>query len=528
MTDPAAFRVADLRAAEAVELAAVVPGALIQRAAAALAAVTAGVLREHYGRVTGRQVVLLVGAGNNGADALWAGARLAARGARVQAVLTAAAVHRPGLAALRAAGGTVIDLRAAGGAVIDARAAVGPAVASTAVLRADLVIDGLVGLGGTAGLRAPAEQLVAQIPPALPVVAVDLPSGVDPDTGATPGSHVRAWVTVSFGADKPCLLLPPGDRAAGRVVRVDLGLRPHLPVLPAVERLGVRAAAGRWPVPGPEQDKYRRGVLGLVVGSTDYPGAAVLCAEGALGAGVGMIRYLGPPAVADAVRARCPEVVAGAGRVQAWVLGSGIDPQAPDHRPDDVRAAIATALADGRPALLDAGALALMPDRVPAGWLLTPHAGELAVLLSRRGHPASREQVEGCPVRYLRRAVDLTGATVLLKGATTLVAGPDGRLRSQADGSPWLATAGSGDVLAGVAGALLAAGLPAIEAGSLAALVHGWAGHLAGRGGPVTAAAVAAQLPAAVAALLGAADPVDRRPVDRRPLGRRPAERMGG
>jgi ADP-dependent NAD(P)H-hydrate dehydratase / NAD(P)H-hydrate epimerase len=522
VTDPAAFWVADLRAAEAVEQAAVPPGALIQRAAAALAAVTAGVLREHCGRVTGRQVLLLVGAGNNGADALWAGARLAARGARVQAVLTTAVVNGPGLAALRAAAGTVIDGRAGGG----------PAAASAALLRADLVIDGLVGLGGTAGLRAPAEQLVAQIPPDLPVVAVDLPSGVDPDTGATPGSHVRAWVTVSFGADKPCLLLPPGDRAAGRVVRVDLGLRPHLPVLPAVERLGVLAAASRWPVPGPTQDKYRRGVLGLVVGSTTYPGAAVLCAEGALGAGVGMIRYLGPAPVADAVRARCPEVVAGAGRVQVWVLGSGIDPQAPDHRPDDVRAAIAIAQADGRPALLDAGALALMPDRVPAGWLLTPHAGELAVLLTGRGRPVSREQVESCPVRYLRQAVELTGATVLLKGATTLVAGPDGRLRSQADGSPWLATAGSGDVLAGVAGALLAAGLPAIEAGTLAALVHGWAGHLASAGGPVTAAAVAAQLPAAVAALLDAADPVAGRPVGRpaglRRVGRRPAARLGG
>jgi ADP-dependent NAD(P)H-hydrate dehydratase / NAD(P)H-hydrate epimerase len=486
-----AFSVADLRAAESQLLAAVPPGALMQRAAAALAAVTAGVLREHCGGVTGRRVVLLVGAGNNGGDALWAGARLAGRGARVQAVLTAGSVHEPGLAALLAAGGTMLDAGADGGV----------AEAGTAVMRADVLLDGLVGLGGRAGLRAPAEHLVADLPADLPVVAVDLPSGVDPDTGETPGPHVRAGVTVSFGADKPCLLLPPADLAAGRVVRVDLGMAPHLPVLPAVERLDLRAAAARWPVPGPVVDKYRRGVAGLVVGSTGYPGAAVLCARGALGAGVGMLRYLGPPEVTNAVRSACPEVVAGPGRVQAWVLGSGVDPR-DQTRAADLDRAIRSALDDGVPCVIDAGALSLLPDRVPPGWLLTPHAGELATLLSARGRPVGREQVEASPARYARAAVEVTGGTVLVKGATTLVADPDGRLRSQADGPGWLATAGSGDVLAGIAGALLAAGLPAIDAGTLATLVHGRAGHLASAGGPVSAVAVAAALPAAVARLL--------------------------
>ncbi|MFZ5871037.1 MAG: NAD(P)H-hydrate epimerase, partial [Actinomycetota bacterium] len=178
-----AHRVDDVRRAEQAAMRGVPDGALMQRAAAGLAAATAALLRERRGGVTGRRVVVLAGAGNNGGDALWAGARLARRGARVDAVAAADRVHAGGLAALRAAGGRLLDGEPA----------------RRALTRADVVLDGLVGIGGTPGLRDRAATLAAQLPPTAAVVAVDLPSGVDPDTGETPAAHVRADLTVTFG-----------------------------------------------------------------------------------------------------------------------------------------------------------------------------------------------------------------------------------------------------------------------------------------------------------------------------------------
>ncbi|UER53628.1 NAD(P)H-hydrate epimerase [Kineosporiaceae bacterium SCSIO 59966] len=492
-----AWTVDAVRRAEAAALAIAPEGALMQRAAGALAARTAVLLRQRCGGVAGRRVVLLVGAGDNGGDALWAGVRLARRGARVDAVPAAGRVHAEGLAELRAAGGRTVAVDEA-----------------TAVLaRADVVLDGLVGLGGSPGLRPPADALVAAVPPTAAVVAVDLPSGVDPDTGQTPGEHVRADVTVTFGGAKPCLLLPPAAAAAGRVEVVDIGLDPAELGPPQVERLEPADAAGRWPVPGPRDDKYSRGVLGVVAGGARYTGAAVLCTGAAVRAGAGMVRYLGPPEPTALVRARWPEVVPGQGRVQAWVVGPGIDPGDPDQLP-----AVEAALAGDLPCLVDAGALELLPaQRRDAPTLLTPHAGELARLLTRlegdgagrRAGTTARDDVLAAPLDAARRAARLTGATVLLKGATTLVVPPDGPVRSQPAGPPWLATAGAGDVLAGVAGVLLAAGLDPVEAGSLAVLAHAAAARAAAGtddtrvGGPLAAGLLLDALPAAVARLLG-------------------------
>ncbi len=482
--------VAAVRAAEAVVLAATPEGALMQRASAGLAATCARLLTARRGGVAGARAVLLVGSGNNGGDALWAGARLARRGARVDAVLVGDHPHAHGLAALRRAGGrttTADDALAA--AVLD---------------RADLVVDGLVGLGGTPGLRPPADALVAAVPRSALVVAVDLPSGVDPDTGQTPAAHVRADVTVTFGAAKPCLLLPPACHAAGVVDVVDLGLGPHLPATAAVERLTDGDAAALLPVPGTDAHKYTRGVVGVVAGSAGYTGAAVLACGGALRAGAGMVRYVGPEHPAERVRATWPEVVVGAGRVQAWTVGSGVDLAADASQ----REPMVAALASGQPVVLDAGAIPLLADGLrPTGpALLTPHAGELATLLGTQ-----RADVEARPAAHARDAAARFGVHVLLKGAVTLVAAPDGRLRSQDDATPWLATAGAGDVLAGIAGTYLAAGLDPLDAGSLAALVHGRAARVASAGGPLLASDVAACVPGGVAALLrarpgGAAD----------------------
>ncbi len=492
-----AWDVAAVRAVEDRLLARTPPGALMQRAAAGLAAVCLRELRRRGG-VHGRRAVLLVGAGNNGGDALWAGARLAARGMSVDAVQLAPSLHAEGAAALRAAGGRVTSA----------------AQAPDLLRRADLVLDGIVGIGGTPGLREPAAGVVAALEEqraggAAPlVVAVDLPSGVDPGTGETPAAHVRADVTVTFGAAKPCLLLPPAARAAGRLEVVDIGLRPGLSTCEHdVERLTSAGAAALWPVPHPDDDKYRRGVVGVVAGSPAYTGAAVLAVGGALRAGAGMVRYVGPDHAAEQVRAHWPEAVVGTGRVQAWVLGSGVDPDADDGQADAVHAG----LADGLPCVVDAGALALLgtaPDLLAAlgpHTVLTPHAGELARLLgavTRRGHDVERSWVEARPLAAAREVVAATGATVLLKGSVTLVVPPQGPVRSVAQAPAWLATAGAGDVLAGLLGTLLAAGLDPADAAALAADVHGRAAARASGGGPVTAGAVMSALPATIRRLL--------------------------
>src|SRR4051794_1383827 len=187
-------------------------GALMQRAAMALARRGASLL----GRVYGARVVLLVGKGNNGGDALYAGARLAARGARVEARLLGAAEPPAALDAFVRAGGRLQD---AGG---DADAAL--------MQRADLIVDGMLGIGGKGALREPAARLAAMAADAgALVVAVDVPSGVDAASGHVEGAVVRADVTVTFGALKPGLLVTPGADYAGLVEYVDVGLGPHLP-----------------------------------------------------------------------------------------------------------------------------------------------------------------------------------------------------------------------------------------------------------------------------------------------------------
>jgi hydroxyethylthiazole kinase-like uncharacterized protein yjeF len=189
------------------------------------------------------------------------------------------------------------------------------------------------------------------------------------------------------------------------------------------------------------------------------------------------------------VRAAHPEVVVGAGRVQAWVVGSGGGDEAPD--------ALDAAVADGVPVVVDADALTAVrgPLGVPA--LLTPHAGELARMLG-----TEREAVEAEQLRHAREAAERFGAVVLLKGRHTLVAAPDGRVRVTTVGPPWLATAGAGDVLAGLCGALLAAGLDPFDAGSAGSWLHGAAAALASHGGPLRAPDVAAALPEACRLLL--------------------------
>lgn len=446
-------------------------GALMQRAAAGLAAACADLL----GRVYGRRVVLLVGSGDNGGDALYAGARLARRGAGVTAVLLSPGrAHAEGLAALLRAGGRTVATGDAG----------------PAIRRADLVLDGIVGIGGKGGLREDAAALVERVAATgAAVVAVDLPSGVEADTGEVRGAAVRADLTVTFGAHKPALLIDPAREYAGAVRFVGIGLEPPADgaVLQALQHADVAALL---PVPGAESDKYRRGVVGVAAGSARYPGAAVLAVAGALRGGAGAVRYVGPAGAA--VLARFPETLVSdrgpreAGRVQAWVVGPGAG---------DDSAAVTEVLATDVPVLLDADGLRLAGrDAVrsrTAPTLMTPHAGEAAALLG-----VAREEVEAARLAHARELAARYRATVLLKGSTTMVAEPDGGpVRVNPTGTPWLATAGSGDVLSGLAGSLMAAGLTARDAGSVAAYLHGLAGRFASNGAPAGAHDVADAVP---------------------------------
>ncbi|MGA5274470.1 NAD(P)H-hydrate dehydratase [Streptomyces cellulosae] len=485
-----AYSVETVRAAERELMARLPEGALMQRAAAGLAVVCADVL----GRVYGSRVVLLVGSGDNGGDALYAGARLARRGAGVRAVLLAPGrAHAGGLAALRRAGGLVVEAGDAGAVAL--------------VEGADLVVDGIVGIGGKGGLREAAVPLAEAARRGRGVVvAVDLPSGVDADTGEVRGAAVRADVTVTFGAYKPGLLIDPGREYAGVVRCVDIGLSMRGSGSGSDSGSGAGEAAAEalqhvdvarlLPVPGAESDKYRRGVVGVAAGSARYPGAAVLAVGGALRGGAGAVRYVGP--ASGAVLARYPETLVSergpsrAGRVQAWVVGPGAG---------DDAATVGEVLAADVPVLIDADGLRLAEVGDVRGrglrgvpTLMTPHAGEAAALLG-----VEREEVESGRLVAVRELAARYGAAVLLKGSTTVVAeaGGGGAVRVNPTGTPWLATAGSGDVLSGLGGSLLAAGLSAVDAGSVAAYLHGLAGRFAAEGAPVSAEDVAGRIPEA-------------------------------
>lgn len=460
-------------------------GALMARAAAGLAAVSARTLA----RVYGAEVVVCAGSGDNGGDALYAGAHLARRGARVRVLVVGSTVHEPGLEALRAAGGRVVRDEK----VIDDAA---------------LVIDGLVGIGGSGGLRDPHARLAARaaVSDAL-VVAVDVPSGVDASSGRVDGTAVRADITVTFGTHKPGLFIDPGASHAGVVELVDIGLGPELPE-PDVAAAQADDVAYRIPSPRVEMDKYRRGVVGVAAGSDTFAGAAVLTVGGAVRGGAGMVRFASTERPVEHVLAQWPEVVTttvrrgdadavlGAGRVQAWVAGPGMGTD------DEAAEVLGAVLSSDVPVLVDADGLTLLsryPEilgRQGGTRILTPHAGELARLLG-----TERTEVETRRLEHVRRAAETLGVTVLLKGSTTLVAEPGRAVRVNLTGTPRLATAGTGDVLSGLGGALLATGLDGLDAAATAAYVHGLAARRGADAAPISASRLLDVLPEAFRAV---------------------------
>ncbi|OBJ72202.1 NAD(P)H-hydrate epimerase [Mycobacterium sp. 1274756.6] len=507
------YTVEQIRAAEAPLLASLPDGVLMRRAAFGLTTVILNELARRTGGITGRRVCAVAGSGDNGGDALWAATLLRRRGVAADAILlNPDRAHPAALAAFRKAGGRRVERVGEG---------------------TDLVIDGVVGLAAKGPLRPAAAEIFAAVDDSgIPVVAVDLPSGLDPHTGAADGPAVRAAVTVTFGGRKPVHAL--GD--CGRVEVIDIGLD-----LPETDLLGIDAAeaAARWPVPRRADDKYTQGVTGILAGSAAYPGAAILCAGAAVAATAGMVRYAGS-AAAEVVD-HWPEVViapsaAAAGRVQAWAVGPGLGTD------DAAAAALWFALDTDLPVIVDADALTMLaahPELVTgrsAPTVLTPHAGEFARLA---GEPPGADRVGAA-----RALAERFGATVLLKGHVTVIAEPGGgsarldggeaklgpphrhggsarldggeaklgpahrpgRVYLNPAGQSWAATAGSGDVLSGMIGALLAAGLPAAEAAAVAVFVHTRAAELAatesGRGAaPTSASPILAHIRPAVAEL---------------------------
>ena len=511
--------VAAVQAADAVAERAGIPVAVLMgRAGAAVARAAA----RQLGTVAGRRVVALAGKGHNGGDALEALARLAGRGAGAEALVTGdpdglGEQGRRCVALVRRAGGRVRQFDAA--------------VAGRLLADADLVVDGVLGTGSSGAPRGPAAEAIAAANGAgAPVVAVDIPSGVDGATGAVAGEAVTAVVTVTFQAAKPGHVLAPGSHRAGRLEVADIGL----PLEPGSWWIGEAAdLAGLVPVPRAELHKRSRGVLLLVGGSPGMGGAPTLMGLAARRSGTGLLVLAVPASVVGRVGAEVPEAItvalpeSGGGLAAAadnacrrWLgeaTAIGVGPGL--GRADGTQKVVRGLLAAYRgPAVVDADGLFALGTGGPlaerrAPTLVTPHAGEFARLAP---------DAEGTRLDQAADRAAGWGATVLLKGDNTVVADPDGRLAVNPTGVPSLATGGTGDVLTGLVGALLAQGLDPFDAARLGAWVHGRAGALAVRAlGPVSVAAadVAEHLPAAFGELVpegsGGRGPVDPEGVPR-------------
>jgi NAD(P)H-hydrate epimerase len=433
----------------------------LMRAAAAAAA---RVVRGRFPRA--QRIVVVCGAGNNGGDGFEVARLLAAHGRAVR-VLRVAARASTGDAALMLSGAV-----AAGVTVVERPdGELGADLADT-----ELVIDALLGTGARGAPTGGASAAIRAIREAmLPVVALDVPSGVDAATGEQADPAIQADVTVAFHAGKLGLCIAPGCDLAGTVVVVPIGIPEETPVAPAA--VGIRD--GRTLLPGRTSggSKYDAGAVLVVGGAVGMAGAPALVAASALRAGAGVVTVLAP----ESVQSARPdlEIERYAERAACVVLGPGLG------RAPEAEMLVRAALALDRPLVVDADALwwvarepSLIADRT-AATVITPHAGEAARLLGIEATALAARRLQS-----LRDLVDLTGAVTLLKGADTLVLAPDGRLAVRLDDCAALATAGSGDVLAGVIGACMARGADAWTAASAGAAAHVAAGRAAAAARP--------------------------------------------
>lgn len=522
-----------------------VPTLLLMENAGAAVARRASALLGH--RVSGRRVVVVAGSGNNGGDGLVAARRLAAAGARVLAIMAAEggpesprlsedARFQYGLA--RSFGVEVAWMGEAGA----------DPVLEGAVASADLVVDAVLGTGSRGAPRGRALAAIELMAKARgPVLAVDIPSGVDADTGQVPGAAVRAVETVTFGFPKPGLLIFPGAALCGRIWVAEIGFPPALlaEAPPAVELLEAETVASWLPRRPPDAHKGTFGHVLVVAGSRGMAGAGAMAARSALVAGAGLVTWGVPASLQDAVAPMVPEALTvglpdgGSGRLAAGAAAAVLEllstrdvlligPGLGTH-PETAEAVLAILGAWQGPAVVDADALNILaassgrPDAGPPQFpqaptgppgrtdqgtparILTPHPGEMARLLGRSVRAIQEDRVAAA-----REAARRFGAVVVLKGARTVIADPPGNAWLNPAASAALATGGSGDVLSGVAAAFLAQGLGAAAAAACACFVHGLAGVLAAEGGEagVTAADISRHVGAAMRLLVKQGEPM--------------------
>lgn len=444
-------------------------------------------------------VVAFVGGGDNGGDALYACAMLAERGMVVTAFLLKPTCHARALAAARESGVGIVEL--AGRSL---RSLNGTPEWNT-ICGARVWIDGIVGIGAQGPLTGELAETVTCLNEELrahpkKVIAIDVPSGLTDDEGKVKGAVMRATHTMAVGSFKRAQILAPAAQYCGALELIDMEWTGLVGLTPA----DTEETSGEVPVyfydgtgssrfvqaPAFDDDKYARGVVGLVAGSDTYPGAGLLATRGALASGVGMVRLNSTRRVQDLVLSAEPGVVTVGGRIQAALIGPGLDE---DRREDALELAHFCGQS-GTPLVIDAGALDLVPDLlgtiVPDATVLTPHHGEAARLLTRLGTPTKRDEVAAAPLRYANLLHDATGCHVVLKGPVTIVRSFEyaDMLRDQAllasfinpelgfpdlenmedsvarcdstlvapTTTSWAGVAGSGDVLAGLIAGILA------------------------------------------------------------------------
>ncbi|MBI2962368.1 MAG: NAD(P)H-hydrate dehydratase [Deltaproteobacteria bacterium] len=462
------------------------PGEVLMERAGALAV---EVLRERFATALRRGVVVVAGKGNNGGDALVMARHLRRRRAKVEVFLAAGADEFGGDARTQwlrwtRAGGRAREIGGAGGL----------AALAAAAGRAGVVVDGLFGTGLRGGLDERSRAIVATLnASSAPILAVDVPSGLDADRGVALGDAVQATLTVTFAYPKIGLLVHPGAELAGEVVVVDIGIDPRAlaEVAPRQRLLTPRAVAAALPPRAPDGHKGSYGHVLVLAGAVGKSGAALLCARGALRGGAGLATLAAPAPALGPVLAHTPELMTEplADHDGGWAFSSDDQPRllrlfdgksAAVFGPGVGTSPLARALtewligASPLPLVIDADGLNCLAGQV--GWLkhkrcpivLTPHPGEMARLLA--GSPG---EVQADRIGSARRLATTYDAVVVLKGARTVIAAPDGVVSINPTGNPGMASGGMGDALAGLIGSLLAQGLAPAEAAEAAAFWHG-------------------------------------------------------
>jgi hydroxyethylthiazole kinase-like uncharacterized protein yjeF len=462
------------------------------------------------GGAYGRRAVVVCGKGNNGGDGLVAARYLDRAGVRTTALLLDDAFSGPAASNLDRLETTSVRRRPWSRDALERD-----------LERADVAIDAIFGTGFRGTPAGPyAEAIEALAVSSVPLVAVDIPSGVHGETGAVEGPAVWADLTVTFGAPKPGLVLLPGATYAGMVEVEPIGFPDDL-IRSDLVLVETEDVAAMLPPRVPDTHKRSAGYAVVVGGSRLMTGAVALAGAAAYRAGAGLVAVAVPEgilpvtqgAVREAVFVGLPETDAGTaaggaarldevlGQASSLAVGPGMttDERTAGWIRELVRSSEVPVVLDADGLNAFAGRAEDLADR-KADLILTPHAGEFA-----RVAGVSTGEVAADRVRHVRELAARTSATVLLKGSRTLIASPDGTVRINPTGGPFLATGGTGDVLTGVIAALLARGCSPLDAGSAAAFVHGVAGGLAGRerGVGTTASDVLERVPQAMREVVG-------------------------